>query len=293
MNKIAIIGLGRWGKVLLNEFAQLADVAYGVNNGNKEEGLWLKKNYPNITYTTDLNLVLKDQTIDSVVIATSINTHFVLAKKFLQSGKNIFLEKPPCLKYDEGLELLKIATSKKKILFVDNIYCSDPSFILLKRIVKNKKLKQVSLDWKKWGSFTSDIIWNLAYHDIFIASALLGLPQKLNMNHVSENHAEISTHHNKGDATILIDREYNGKPQKCLTVKLENKIYTIKNGSLYLTENGKKKLLLKAAKSLTKIVCQNFIDALKRNYRDYQDYKFSIQIVKAIDDAIGLLPKSK
>ncbi|WP_420021928.1 Gfo/Idh/MocA family oxidoreductase, partial [Candidatus Kryptobacter tengchongensis] len=55
----------------------------------------------------------------AVAIATPSETHFELAKIFLLSGRDVFVEKPLALKLEDAIELVKIAEEKNLILMVD------------------------------------------------------------------------------------------------------------------------------------------------------------------------------
>ena len=72
MIKIAIIGLGYWGKKLLKEFNEICDVHYCCTNGNKENIKWLKSNYPTIKYIGTFDDLIKQNDLEAVVIAKAV-----------------------------------------------------------------------------------------------------------------------------------------------------------------------------------------------------------------------------
>ena len=77
--KFALFGLGRWGKNYFRilsdrEDAELVSIVTG-SSGNAE-AVW------------------QDVSIDCVIIATPLSTHFALAKRALMAGKQVLLEKP-------------------------------------------------------------------------------------------------------------------------------------------------------------------------------------------------------
>ena len=78
MKQIAIIGMGRWGKNLIRDFSKVSKVKTCVTTGNKKNMMWIRKNYPGIDFTTDINQVLNDSDIDAVVIVTPIKSHLLL-----------------------------------------------------------------------------------------------------------------------------------------------------------------------------------------------------------------------
>jgi len=93
MKKIAIVGLGNWGKNFVREFSKLSEISICYTKGDTRNLKWLKKNYPSIKHTNKYDDILKNNTIDAVVIATPIKTHYRLTTKALKSGKIFFFQK--------------------------------------------------------------------------------------------------------------------------------------------------------------------------------------------------------
>ncbi|KEQ56272.1 hypothetical protein SCCGRSA3_00276, partial [Marine Group I thaumarchaeote SCGC RSA3] len=46
MKQIGIIGMGKWGKNLIKEFSNFAEIPICVTNGNKENIKWIQKYFP-------------------------------------------------------------------------------------------------------------------------------------------------------------------------------------------------------------------------------------------------------
>ena len=93
--KIAVIGFGYWGPNLVRNFNSVTDCKVEIVCDFRAERLAVvSKQYPNIKTTSDLNDVFLNTDIDAVVIATPVFTHFDLAKKALENGKNVLIEKP-------------------------------------------------------------------------------------------------------------------------------------------------------------------------------------------------------
>jgi len=90
MKKIAIIGLGRWGKNLLREYSKICSVSACVTRGDKNNIKWLRDNYPRVKHTNRLDEILNDENINAIAIATPIKTHFNLAFRALRAGKHVF-----------------------------------------------------------------------------------------------------------------------------------------------------------------------------------------------------------
>ena len=181
MRKLAIIGVGRWGKNLVREFDKISDVAACYYQGNPETVRWLKQNYPNIKRAASYEEILKDGSVRAVVIATPIKTHFDIASRALRAGKHVFLEKPMTDNLGQAKKLVALAKEKNLILFIGHIFLYHPVFKKIKTLTKNDPIQFADFYWSKWGHFTEDIIWNLACHDMAIAIGLLGYPRKISV----------------------------------------------------------------------------------------------------------------
>src|SRR3989337_4314051 len=98
MKKIALIGYGYWGPNLLRNFMDLpdCDVTYCCDKDIvrlKE----VRKRYPSLIVTQDYKDLLRDSELDAVALATPTKFHYQLAREFVESGKDVFIEKPMTL----------------------------------------------------------------------------------------------------------------------------------------------------------------------------------------------------
>ena len=57
---------------------------------------------PSVAATTRYDELLADSTIDAVVIATPISTHYLLAAAALLAGKHVMVEKPLAASSDQA-----------------------------------------------------------------------------------------------------------------------------------------------------------------------------------------------
>ena len=63
--------------------------------------------FPDCTGTANLQDILDDESIRGVFVSAHPSNHFPLAEKLLLAGKNVFVEKPPCLSLQELQSLIK------------------------------------------------------------------------------------------------------------------------------------------------------------------------------------------
>lgn len=102
-----------------------------------------QEKYPNIiTYRTYEEL-LADVSIELVVVNTPNYTHFDLAKKALQAGKHVIVEKPFTITVAEGVELIELAKDKNKLISVYQNRRFDSDYLTIKNVLDKKLLGDV------------------------------------------------------------------------------------------------------------------------------------------------------
>src|SRR3989344_4645526 len=113
-DKIAIIGVGRWGKNLLKTFSVRAEISLICHTGDSATDEWLKSEYPHIPVTHNVDEVMENVDISAVCIATPIHTHSSLVRVALEHEKDVFVEKPLCQDPVEAVALTELAQQKNK-----------------------------------------------------------------------------------------------------------------------------------------------------------------------------------
>ena len=80
-----------------------------------------------LEYTSNIEEILSDSNVSAIVIATPSSTHYKIAKKFLENGKDVFIEKPMTLDSEEAKNLVEIAKNRKNILMVGHLFRYHPA----------------------------------------------------------------------------------------------------------------------------------------------------------------------
>lgn len=170
--KLAIIGSGKWGfnhlktshKLLGDNLKMVID----INESNFDKAKQLSDK---ILLSKDIDLVLSSDEINSVIIATSAETHYEIAKKCLMHNKHILVEKPITLISREANDLVVSAQKNKLILMVGHVLLYHPAILELKKnIIEGKigKLQYIYSNRLNLGTIRSEenILWSFAPHDI-------------------------------------------------------------------------------------------------------------------------------
>lgn len=179
---VAIIGYGYWGPNLLRNFSAVKNCKVHTLCDLRLERLQIAKElYPNVELSNNIDEVINDTEIDSVVIATPVFTHFNIAKKALLAGKNVLIEKPMTASVKEAEELIEISIQKGLVLMVDHTFLFTGAVQKMKSLINSGeigKIKYLDSTRINLGLFQSDVnvLWDLAPHDISICDFLM--PEK-------------------------------------------------------------------------------------------------------------------
>ncbi|HVS84966.1 MAG TPA: Gfo/Idh/MocA family oxidoreductase, partial [Gaiellaceae bacterium] len=105
--RVGQVGLGYWGRNLVRNFDDLTDLL-AICDADETLLADFAHRFPNARATADFDELL-DSDIEAVVIATPVPSHYPLAKRALEAGKHVFVEKPPAMRLAEMQELVTIA----------------------------------------------------------------------------------------------------------------------------------------------------------------------------------------
>ncbi len=179
MINIAIIGYGYWGPNLVRNFANAKDCkVHTVVDFRTERLEVVKKNHINVNTTNNTEDVFSNNDIDAIVIATPVFTHFELAKKALENGKHVLLEKPMTSSVHEAEQLIEMADKFQKVLMVDHTFLYTGAVQKMKKMIDTNEIGNIKyFDSTRinLGLFQPDVnvLWDLAPHDISILNYLI------------------------------------------------------------------------------------------------------------------------
>lgn len=179
MIKIGVIGYGYWGPNIVRNFHahESAEVVMVCDKVVKSQER-LRKAYPSMPFTVDENDILKSPDIDAVAVVTPVWTHFELAKKALENGKHVFVEKPFTTSVAQAEELIELADRKRLKIMVDHTFLFTGAVKKIRQLVDEGALGKIyyydSLR-VNLGLFQHDVnvIWDLAAHDLSIMDHVL------------------------------------------------------------------------------------------------------------------------
>ena len=175
--RIGVVGLNYWGPNLVRNFDDLCDLAW-LCDLDTERLETLAARYPHARATSSLDELLADETLDAVVVATPVPTHFALAKQVLEAGKHVFVEKPPAMRAVEMDELVAIAEAKDRVLMPGHLLLYHPGVLKLKELVSSGALGEVLCIYGNRQNLgvvrvEENALWSLGVHDLSVILYLL------------------------------------------------------------------------------------------------------------------------
>ena len=175
---VGVIGFGYWGTNLVRNLqntknCNVTHIAESEVSRHKQ----IHELYPDIEIES-FDAIIKNSNIDAVVIATSISSHYELAKAALENDKHVLVEKPMTSSEKNAQELIKLSKLKNKILMADHTYLYSGAVQEIKKLLDANLLGEilyVDSIRANLGKFQSDVnvLWDLAPHDISIINYLI------------------------------------------------------------------------------------------------------------------------
>ncbi|GHD61481.1 oxidoreductase [Jeongeupia chitinilytica] len=139
---VALVGYGYAGKTfhapLIAGIPGMSLAAIVSSSRDKVAADW-----PQVAVHADVATVLADPAIGLVVIATPNDTHFDLARRALDAGKHVVVDKPFTVTVAEARELEAIARKAGRVLSVFHNRRWDADFLTLKTLIDTGKLGDV------------------------------------------------------------------------------------------------------------------------------------------------------
>jgi predicted dehydrogenase len=179
---IAVVGLGYWGPNLVRVLFERNDVQVRwMCDQDPARTERLSRRYPGVNTTHSIDDVLADPLVDAVVLATPVNTHFELARRCMQAGKHVFVEKPLAASTSQAIELIDFATEQGLVLTCGHTFLYSPAVRAVKALIDSGEIGDiyfVSASRVNLGLHQRDVsvIWDLGPHDFSILLYWLGCP---------------------------------------------------------------------------------------------------------------------
>jgi UDP-2-acetamido-3-amino-2,3-dideoxy-glucuronate N-acetyltransferase len=174
---VAVVGCGYWGRNLIRTFARQGTLQWlcDANAAVLEEQA---RTVSGVKTTSRFEDLLEAE-VPALVLATPAALHYQQARAALLAGKDVFVEKPLALRYEEGVELVDLAQSLGRVLMVGHILQYHPAVVALRALVAREELGRL---WYVYSNRLNlgrvrreeNILWSFAPHDISVILSLAG-----------------------------------------------------------------------------------------------------------------------
>jgi predicted dehydrogenase len=174
---VGVVGLNYWGPNLVRNFDDLAELTW-LCDLDADLRARMGARYPNAKLTSEYRDLLDDESLDAVVIATPVPTHYALAKQALEAGKHVFVEKPPAMRASEMDELVSLAEARGRVLMPGHLLLYHPGVLKLKELVDGGELGEVLCVYGNRQNLgivrtNENALWSLGVHDLSVILYLL------------------------------------------------------------------------------------------------------------------------
>jgi len=135
--------------------------------------------------------LIADKSIDFISVCSPSSTHFDYAKRALEAGKHVLVEKPVTARAEEAAELFELAKKCNKVLCVFQNRRYDSDFQTVKKVIESGILGEIlsyeahfdrykpvlnAKAWKEAPDATTGILYDLGAHLVDQAIYLFGKP---------------------------------------------------------------------------------------------------------------------
>jgi predicted dehydrogenase len=291
MTRLAIIGMGTWGRQLIRVFNDLADVVLCCNRGDAAAHDWLRDAYPSIRAGSTAAEAIDDPSIEAVVIATSIPSHASLAIACLERGKHVFVEKPLATSAAEAERVVAAAEDVGRTLFVGHTFLFDAAFEALHEIANGQEVEHIELQWLKYGTFGEPLVWNLLPHEVALAIWLVGRPPSLSVvesrsgpTPVDRLLVDLDFSPGGPTGTIEIDRLHDEKVKTARVRLRSGEELRWRDGDLdrFRVDEMPERLISHSEESLVR-EAKAFLDAVATGRPSRSDGPFGATVVRVIE----------
>jgi predicted dehydrogenase len=177
MTRVALAGLGYWGPNLARNFDDLAELRW-LCDASPDALEPFRARYPRARTTTNFDELLADDELDAVVVATPASTHYELAKRALEAGKHVLVEKPPAMNAVDAEDLVATADATGRVLMPGHLLLYHPAVRAVKELIDAGALGDVFCVYsnrQNLGRIRTDenALWSLGVHDLSVILYLL------------------------------------------------------------------------------------------------------------------------
>lgn len=172
--KVAVVGLGYWGPNLVRALSAIEGCDEIVLCDSRESRLArVASRYPSATAVATLDTIVQDPSIDAVIAATPITSHFEIASAILAARKHVLVEKPLAASFAEASFLLAQGREAGCVVMAGHTFLHSPPVRVARELIAAGELGMplfAQSSRMNLGVHQADVsvLWDLAPHDLSI-----------------------------------------------------------------------------------------------------------------------------
>jgi predicted dehydrogenase len=171
--RVGVIGVGYLGQFHAEKYNSLPGaILYGVVDADPTRAAQIAQKLNTRAFSDPERLLGQ---VDAVSIVVPTAHHYEVAKRFLDHGVHVLLEKPITVTLGQADELIVIANKGNLILQIGHIERYNPAFISVKKLLKSPRY----ISSERAAPFTVrctdvNVVLDLMIHDLDIVADLAG-----------------------------------------------------------------------------------------------------------------------
>ena len=188
--QVGLIGFGFAGRIFHSSAIQAVEgleLAAIVQRSGSEAATA----FPHVRILTSVEALLKDSSIQLVVVATPNASHLPIARQCLLAGRDVVIDKPFALSSTEAAELIQLARDRGRLLSVYQNRRWDGDFLTVRKLLEDDRLGRLVMfeshydrfrllprlhAWREDGGLGGGVLFDLGAHLVDQALVLFGVP---------------------------------------------------------------------------------------------------------------------
>lgn len=179
--RMGVVGVGSMGQNHVRVLQTISRLI-GIADIDEDRGDELSRRFGVRLFAS--HQALLDAGLEAAIIATPPETHYEIARDFLEAGVAVLVEKPLCTSSKQAAELVRISRRGGVTLGVGHIERHNPIVAFAKKALMEGRFGDlITISAKRVSSFPPrvqdiGVILDLGIHEVDIARHLVGSPAK-------------------------------------------------------------------------------------------------------------------
>lgn len=178
---IAVVGYGYWGPNVVRNIVERPEFRLiGLCETDAGRTKAFEQRYPGVAAERDMDYLLLDPRVQAVAITTPPDTHHALARRALEAGKHVMVEKPLAASAADAEDLIELADQAERVLMPGHTFIYSPPVNKVRELIQAGKLGDVyfvTSSRMNLGLYQRNgVITDLAPHDLSILLYWLDRP---------------------------------------------------------------------------------------------------------------------